>query len=208
MIDGVIKKNLSRRFKIKTVYGQDDPKCMEEVVTRRLYHSVELSSEEKEKIKDIDIEKIGDSKGFGKLPDLILADGGITQIRAIKKVETKIGKSIDIGVYGMVKNDKHETRALIDENRKVINISDDLFNLITNFQNAVHDNANSYHRFLRDKSMTKSKLDEISGIGTVKKLALLKEFNSVENIKNADISEIIKVKGINEELAKKIKESL
>ena len=108
----------------------------------------------------------------------------------------------------MVKNDKHETRALIDENRKVINISEDLFNLITNFQNAVHDNAIGYHKFLRDKSMTKSKLDEISGIGTVKKLALLKKFNSVENIKNADVSEIAEVKGINEELAKKIKESL
>lgn len=212
MIDGVIKKNLSRRFKIKTVYGQDDPKCMEEVVTRRLYHSIELTDEEKEKIKDVDIEKIGDSKGFGKLPDLILADGGITQIRAIKQaiknVENKINKSLDISVYGMVKNDKHETRALIDENRKVFNISEDLFNLITNFQNAVHDNAIGYHKFLRDKSMTKSKLDEISGIGTVKKLALLKKFNSVENIKNADVSEIAEVKGINEELAKKIKESL
>ncbi len=212
MIDGVIKKNLSRRFKIKTVYGQDDPKCMEEVVTRRLYHSIELTDEEKGKLKDVDIEKIGDSKGFGKLPDLILADGGITQIRAIKQaiknVENKINKSLDISVFGMVKNDKHETRALIDENRKVINISEDLFNLITNFQNAVHDNAIGYHKFLRDKSMTKSKLDEISGIGTVKKLALLKKFNSVENIKNADVSEIAEVKGINEELAKKIKESL
>ncbi len=212
MIDGVIKKNLSRRFKIKTVYGQDDPKCMEEVVTRRLYHSIELTEEEKGKLKDVDIEKIGDSKGFGKLPDLILADGGITQIRAIKQaiknVENKINKSLDISVYGMVKNDKHETRALIDENRKVFNISEDLFNLITNFQNAVHDNAIGYHKFLRDKSMTKSKLDEINGIGTVKKLALLKKFNSVENIKNAEISEIAEVKGINEELAKKIKESL
>ncbi len=210
MIDGQIKKNLSRRFKIKTVYEQDDPKCMEEVVTRRLRHSIELSGDENLP-KEV-IEKYGDSKGFGKLPDLILADGGITQIKAtmqaIKNIEKEIGRSLDIKVYGMVKNDKHQTRALMDVNRKEIEISEDLFNLITNFQNAVHDTAIGYHKFLRDKSMTKSKLDEISGIGTVKKIALLKEFGSVENIKKASVEEIAKIKGINNSLAKKIKEIL
>jgi len=209
MIDGMIKKNLSRRFKIKTVYEQDDPKCMEEVVTRRLRHSVKVN--DKDEPIDSKIEYINDS-GFGRLPDLILADGGITQIRAtlkaIKNIEQETGKNLDIRVFGMVKNDKHQTRALMDENRKEIEISEDIFNLITNFQNAVHDTAIGYHRFLRDKSMSRSKLDEISGIGTVKKLALLKEFGSTEGIKNADISEIIKVKGINEELARKIKEEL
>lgn len=219
MIDGMIKKNLSRRFKIKTVYEQDDPKCMEEVVTRRLRHSVKLTDE-----KDYVLEKnivnseaeskieYGNDSGFGRMPDLILADGGITQIRAtlqaIKNVEEETGQKLDIRVFGMVKNDKHQTRALMDENRQEIEISEDIFNLITNFQNAVHDTAIGYHRFLRDKSMTKSKLDEISGIGTVKKLALLKEFGSTEKIKEADISDIAKVKGINEELAKKIKEEL
>ena len=67
MVDGVIKRNLSRRFKIKTVYGQDDPRCMQEVVERRLRHSIDKEDD-----------------GFGKLPDVIFADGGITQIRAIK----------------------------------------------------------------------------------------------------------------------------
>ncbi len=210
MIDGQIKKNLSRRFKIKTVYGQDDPKCMEEVVTRRLRHSVELS--ENNSVPQEIKEKYGDSKGFGKLPDMILADGGITQIKAtlkaIQNVEQETGQKLDIKVYGMVKNDKHQTRALMDANRKEVAISEDLFNLITNFQNAVHDTAVGYHKFLRDKSMTKSKLDEVNGIGTVKKIALLKEFGSVEKIKEASIDEIMKVKGINKELAEKIKESL
>ena len=212
MIDGVIKKNLGRRFKIKTVYSQDDPKCMEEVVTRRLRHSVELTDDEKKSLPDDVKEKYDNSKGFGKLPDLILADGGITQIKAIlkaiKNIENEIGKKLDISVYGMVKNDKHQTRALMDEKRQEIEISEDIFNLITNFQNSVHDTAIGYHKFLRDKSMSKSKLDDISGIGTVKKLALLKQFGSIENIKNAEIEEIAKVKGINESLAKKIKDNL
>ena len=118
------------------------------------------------------------------------------------------GTKLDIGVYGMVKNDKHQTRALMDENRNEIEISEDIFNLITNFQNEVHNTAIGYHKFLRDKSMSKSKLDDINGIGTAKKVLLLKEFGSVENIAKADVNEIARVKGINEELAKRIKEEL
>ena len=120
MKDGKINKSLSRRFRIKTVFSQDDPRCMEEVVTRRLKHSVE------------------DPKGgFGELPDLILADGGITQIRAIKTAISKY--NLTIPVYGMVKNDKHQTRALIGEDRKEIEISEKLFNTITTFQDTVHE---------------------------------------------------------------------
>ena len=187
MQDGVIKKNLSRRFKIKTVYGQDDPKCMEEVITRRLKHSIE-----------------NPKGGFGELPDAIFADGGITQIRAVKKVIAKY--NLDIHVFGMVKNDKHQTRALMDESRQELEISQKLMNLITNFQDTVHDTAITYHRKLRDKEITKSELDNIEGIGEVKKKALLKEFGSVERIKNASIEELTKVKGITKKLAEKIKE--
>ena len=187
MQDGVIKKNLSRRFKIKTVYGQDDPKCMEEVITRRLKHSIE-----------------NPKGGFGELPDAIFADGGITQIRAVKKAIAKY--NLDIPVFGMVKNDKHQTRALMDERRQELEISQKLMNLITNFQDTVHDTAITYHRKLRDKEITKSELDNIEGIGEVKKKALLKEFGSVERIKNASIEELTKVKGITKKLAEKIKE--
>lgn len=238
MIDGLIKKNLSRRFKIKTVYEQDDPKCMEEVITRRLRHSIDLNNIEKrvlgnnneteqknelikitedtknkiEKLPQETKSKYEYSKGFGRLPDLILADGGITQIKAtlkaIENVEKEIGTKLDIKVYGMVKNDKHQTRALMDINRNEIEISEQIFNLITNFQNEVHNTAVGYHKFLRDKSMSKSKLDEIPGIGTAKKVALLKTFGSVQKIKEASIDELTQVKGINEELAIKINEEL
>lgn len=186
--DGQIKKNLSRRFKIKTVYGQDDPKCMEEVVTRRIKHSLE-----------------NENGGFGKMPDLILVDGGITQIKAVKRAVSKY-KNVNIPVYGMVKNDKHQTRALIDENRKEFEISEELMKLITRFQDTVHDTAITYHRKLRDKSITKSELDNINGIGEVKKKLLLKKFGSIENIRKADIKELTKITGITEELAKKIKQ--
>ena len=185
MQDGVIKKNLSRKFKIKTVVGQDDPKSTEEVLTRRIAHSIE-----------------NPNGGFGALPDVIFADGGITQIRAIKKALDKY--NLEIPVFGMVKNDKHQTRALIDETRKEIKISENLMNLITRFQDTVHDTAITYHRKLREKSITKSELDEIKGIGKVKKQALLKHFGSLEKIKQATKEELMEVKGITEELADRI----
>ena len=189
MQDGIIKKNLSRRFKIKTVYSQDDPKCMEEVITRRLKHSIE-----------------NPNGGFGKLPDVIFADGGITQIRATKNAIEKY--KLNIPVFGMVKNDKHQTRALMDEDRKELEISENLMNLITRFQDTVHDTAITYHRKVRDKQITKSELDYISGIGKVKKQALLKKFGSIEQIKKANAEELMKVKGVTEELAKRIIENL
>lgn len=187
--DGAIKKNLSRRFKIKTVYEQDDPKCMEEVITRRLKHSIE-----------------NPKGGFGELPDAIFADGGITQIRATKRAIEKY--NLNIPVFGMVKNDKHQTRALMDENRNELEISQNLMNAITQFQDTVHDTAITYHRKLRDKSITKSKLDDISGVGEVKKKELLKYFGSVKKIQEATIEELMQVKGINEKIAKELKEQL
>ena len=190
MVDGTIKRNMSRRFKIKTVLTQDDPKCMQEVVTRRLKHSIDN----------------GNSSGFGKLPDAIFADGGITQIRAIKQAVKSL--ELDIPVFGMVKNDKHQTRALINEQRQEFEISENLMNLITKFQDEVHDTAISYHRKLRDESITKSELDYIKGIGEAKKKALLKYFGSVEKIRNSSIEEIVKVNGINGELAKNILQQL
>ena len=160
---------------------------MEEVVTRRLKHSIK-----------------NPKGGFGELPDVIFADGGITQIRAIKMAIKKY--NLNIPVYGMVKNDKHQTRALMDENRNEFEISQNLMNLITKFQDTVHDTAITYHRKLRDKQVTKSALDDIQGIGEVKKKELLKHFGSVKNIKEASLEELTAVKGITEKLAKKIKE--
>ena len=188
MIDGVIKKNLARRFKIKTVIGQDDPRCMNEVITRRLKQSIE-----------------NPNGGFGKLPDLIFVDGGITQIHAAEEAVKNVGLEGKIEIYGMVKNDKHQTRALINNKREEFGISEKLKNAITLFQDSVHDVAIGYHKKLRDASVSKSVLDDIKGVGTMKKALLLKKFGSVENIGKADVSEIAKVRGINGKLAVDIK---
>lgn len=186
MENGVIKKNLSRRFKIKSVvYNQDDPKCMNEVITRRLKHSIST-----------------ENSGFGRLPDVIFVDGGITQIRAAKQAMYDL--NLNIPIFGLVKNDKHQTRGLMDENRKELEISEILFNTLTMFQDAVHDTAIGYHRKLRDEAMTKSKLDEIPGIGTAKKALLLKKFGSVDKISKATVDDLMQVKGINKALAEQI----
>ena len=137
------------------------------------------------------------------MPDLILADGGITQIRAIKKALKETG--VDIPVFGMVKDSHHSTRALEDENRHEFPISEKLFLFITSLQDEVHKTAIEYHIKVRDKEMTKSKLDYIEGIGEKKRTLLLKQFGSVSKIKEASIDELTKIKGINEALAKKIK---
>ena len=187
--NGVIKRNLSRRFQIKSVFDQDDPRCMKEVVSRRIKHS------------------LADPRGgFGTIPDLILADGGITQIRAIKEALDENG--VYIPVFGMVKNDKHQTRALVDEDKNEFRISENLFNFITNLQDEVHKTAIEYHRKVRDREMTKSKLDYIDGIGEKKRTELLKQFGSVKKIKEASIEDLMKVKGISKDLAEKLKNEL
>ena len=187
--DGIVNKKLSRRFKIKTVIGQDDPACMKEVIIRRLKHSIE-----------------NPNGGFGKLPDVIFVDGGITQLRAAQEAIAEY--NLAIPVYGMVKNDKHTTRALIDENKKELPLSQELKNLITKFQDTVHDTAIEYHRKLRDVEVKKSKLDNIKGIGDKKKAELLKKFKTIQEIKNAKLEDLTQIKGITEELAEKIKKEL
>ena len=212
--DGEIKKNLSRRFRIKTVLTQDDPRCMEEVITRRLAHSVEEPNNEQleastdnKVVIDDKVHKVSTkNQAFGELPDAIFADGGITQIRAIRRAIDKY--NVPVKIFGMVKNDKHQTRALIDEDRNEIKISPELMLLITRFQDTVHDTAISYYRKLHEKSLSHSELDDIKGIGDAKKKALIKTFGSVEKIKQASVEELCKVKGINKELAEEIKKEL
>lgn len=118
-----------------------------------------------------------------------------------------LDKKLEIPVFGMVKNDKHQTRALMNDSRKELKISQNLMNLITRFQDTVHDTAITYHRKLRDKEITKSELDNIQGIGEAKKKALLKHFGSVEKIKKASKEELMQVKGISESIAQKIMDS-
>ena len=97
-----------------------------------------------------------------------------------------------IPVYGMVKNNHHQTRALIDEERHEFKVSEELFNFITNLQDEVHSTAIEYHRKIRDKEMTKSKLDYISGIGEKKRTELLKKFGSIKKLKKQVFKKLLK----------------
>ena len=191
--NGKPKKNEYRKIKIKTVIGQDDVACMKETLRRRLKY-----------VANKDLEK----NPFGSEPELILMDGGITQIRAAKEIVREY--NLIIPVYGMVKNDKHRTRALMNEDGKEYLISDKptLFNFVTFLQDEVHKTAIEYHRKLREKEITKSELDTIEGIGEKRKQALLKKFKSVEKIKAATIEELCEVDGITEKIAKNIKNML
>ncbi len=188
--NGKPKKKEYRRIRIKTVDGQDDVACMKEVLRRRLKYIVNK-----------EIEK----NPFGEAPNLILMDGGITQIRAAKEIMEEY--NLDIPVYGMVKTDKHRTRALMNEAGYEYSISEKqkLFNFITFLQDEVHNTAIEYHRKLRDKEMTKSKLDGIEGVGEKRKQDLLKKFKSVEKIKNATIEELCEINGITPKIAENIK---
>jgi excinuclease ABC subunit C len=143
---------------------------------------------------------------FGILPDLIFADGGITQLSAIKRAVQLY--NLTIPVFGLVKDDKHNTRAVMDENRKEIEISDNIMKFVTNIQNEVHNVAIEYNKKLRQSDMTKSKLDDIKGIGEKKREELLKKFGSIEGIKKANVEEISSIKGINADFARKIKKEL
>lgn len=187
------KRSDYRRIKIKTVDGQNDVACMRETLIRRLKYLLPNQTEEK--------------NPYGPRPNLILMDGGITQVRVAKNVVREYG--LDIPVYGLVKNDKHRTRTIVDEEGKEYEVkSSEIFNLITYIQDEVHETAIEYHRKLRNKRMKKSELDEIEGIGDARKQALLKRFKSIENIKKASVAELCLVDGINEKIAEKILEKL
>lgn len=187
--NGSFKKSKYRKFKIQDIFNQDDSKCMKQMLDRRLNEAINKKNE-----------------AFLPLPDLILADGGIIQINAIKEVLKKY--KLDIPVYGMVKDNKHRTKAMLQDNSNEIQISDAIKKYITNIQDEVHNYSITYHRNLRNSKMTVSVLDSIDGIGESKRKALLKYFKNVENIKNASIEEIVKVKGINNKLAISIKRRL
>ena len=182
------KKSDYRRIKIKTVEGQNDVGCMREVLMRRLKYCKE---------------DFNGKSPYSSSPNLILMDGGISQVRVAKNVVREYG--LTIPVFGMVKDGKHRTRTIVDEDGREYEIkSNELFNLVTFLQDEVHNTAIEYHRKLRQNRVRESELDKVEGIGEKKKKALLQRFKSVRKIKEASVEELCLVDGINEELAQRI----
>ena len=182
-------KSAYRKFEIKTVVGQDDYASMAEVMERRL--------DEYEKHKD-------ENSGFGRLPDLILLDGGKGQIHAVAKVLAKKGYDF-IPLFGMVKDGSHKTRAITSSEKEItIKNNRNVFTLVSTIQEEVHRFAIGYHRKKRKLTAFKSSLTEIEGVGEKRAKALLKYFGSIENIRSADIPELEKMPSITKTVAENI----
>lgn len=181
-------KSAYRRFEIKTVAGQDDYGSMAEVIERRL--------NEYEKHKD-------EGVGFGRLPDLILLDGGKGQVNAVSQVMKRMGYNIPL--FGMVKDNKHRTRAITDAGKEIaINNKRSVFTLVSNIQEEVHRFAIGYHRQKRKNTSFKSSLTEIEGVGERRAKALLKHFGTIANIKEADLQELETAPTMNKVVARTV----
>ncbi len=181
--EGKPKPNEYRKFKIKSVQGPDDYASMKEVLTRRFEHGLS--------------EREDDMPGkFSKFPDLILMDGGRGQVNVCEEVLNSL--RLDIPVCGMVKDDNHRTRGLYYKNVELpISRSSEGFHLITRIQDEAHRFAITFHRKLRGKQQVHSVLDDIAGIGPKRRKALMKSFESLDQIRGATVEQLREVEGFN-----------
>lgn len=168
--DGKPDKSQYRHYKLDTY--QSDVDSMKEVLYRRYFR---LLMEDR------------------KMPDLLIVDGGSQQIQAAKQIKEELG--IDLMIAGLVKDDKHTTRALMNEDLQELALDkkEPLFFLLTRMQDEVHRYVITYHRKIRSQSMTRSILDTIEGIGPKRKKELLKHFKSMKKIKEASVEQLREV---------------
>lgn len=168
-INGEPNKNLYRKFKIEHEEARDDLSSMKEVIYRHTSRLIETKT---------------------KLPDLILVDGGINQIKAGLEAINKSGAN-SIKVFGLVKNDKHQTSSLMDSNENIYPIENkNLFFLLTRMQDEVHRFAISFHKEKRGKAMTASLLDDIKGLGDKRKEMIYRAYTDITQLKNASLAEL------------------
>lgn len=194
---GKPKRSDYRKFKIRTVSGPDDYACMKEVLTRRFLHGMEEAKELQEK----QLEK--EFGSFTKFPDLILMDGGKGQVNVARQVLDEL--RIEIPVCGMVKDDNHRTRGLYYQNKEIaIDTRGEGFKLITRIQDEAHRFAIEYHRSLRSKDQVRSVLDDIPGVGPARRKALMRHFKSIDDIRNAEVSQLSEVDEIPVNIAEEI----
>ena len=176
-------KSAHKRFSIKTVDGQNDYACMQEVLRRRITRFRE-----------------GD-ESFAPLPDLILLDGGRGHISAVSEVFEELG--VDIPLFGLVKDSKHRTRAIAREGGEIeIKSNRGLFAFLTNIQDEVHRWAISYQRIKHKQALFTSELRQVKGIGEAKQTALLRHFKTKQAMKAASVEELREAAKIGEETAK------
>lgn len=181
-------KKAYRKFKIKDVSGQDDYSSMREVLRRRF----ENYFEEKDS-----------GEGFGRLPDLILLDGGKGHVAAVEPMLREMG--ISVPIFGMVKDSKHRTRAIAENGGEIaISGSKSAFNFVTNIQDEVHRYAINYQKAVHKKTGLEITLTRVKGIGEKKATAIIKKFKTKEALKNATVEEIMKTAGVNRNVAEEL----
>ena len=184
--DGKPFKAGYRKFTIKDVDGRDDYACMSDVVRRRFLRLLD-----------------GDVK-FNQKPNLILVDGGKGHVSAIKAVLEEVGMS-DIALFGMVKDEKHRTKAISHEDGEIqINANKQVFALVTQIQNEVHRFSIEFQRKSHKKKTFETSLTKIKGIGPQKAAALMKHFKTKQRLKEATLEELMKVAKISEKTAKQL----
>ena len=174
-VDGKPKKSEYKRFKVEGLSNQDDYQSMAQIIRRRFSHY---------KAQD---------KGFEAAPDLLLIDGGITHAKTALNVLREL--ELDFPVFGMVKDDRHRTRALVTWDGREIRIDNNqaIFALVGNIQEETHRFAITFHRQLRSKRLRYSQLDGIPGIGPKRKQDLLRQFKSISAIAQADLLELERI---------------
>ncbi len=188
---GKPKRSDYRKFKLKTITRPDDYASMHEVLTRRFMHGMQEQQMSKE------------FGSFNRFPDLILMDGGRGQVNICLEVLAELG--LNIPVCGMVKDDHHRTRGLYFNNKEIpIDRHGEGFKLVTRIQDEAHRFAIEYHRSLRSKSQVHSVLDDIEGIGPTRRKALMRRFQSLDNIRKATLEELAQTESMNQGAAEKV----
>lgn len=180
------KRSDYRKFRIRTVEGPNDYASMREVLSRRFKRAEEKSP------------------GFTRLPDLILMDGGQGQVHIAESVLHETGFDF-IPVAGMVKDDFHRTRAIwFHGSERAIDTHSEGFKLVTRIQDEAHRFAITYHRQLRSKGQVHSVLDDIPGIGEARRKALLRNFGSIEEIRDASVDKLMEIPPMNRQAAESV----
>lgn len=174
-----------KKFNIKYVQGIDDYACMQEVIERRMQRYLE-----------------GD-ESFSPLPDLILLDGGKGHVAAVKQVLDRMG--IEVSLYGLVKDEKHRTRAIAKEGGEIqVNANKNVFSLLTKIQDEVHRFSINFQRTSHKKKQYELELTRVHGIGEAKAMALLKEFKTKKAMKEATAEELAKAAGVGKSVAEEL----
>lgn len=186
-IDGIASKKAYRKFKIKTVEGNNDFECLKETLSRRLQRYIDQN---------------GDS--FKEKPDLLVIDGGKGQLSSCYEILKEFNLQDEIEIISLAKRFE-EVYTTKQESPVILKYGSTELKLLQRVRDEAHRFAITFHREIRTKSQTHTELEEIPGLGKVKINALLDAFGTTENIKNASVEELCLVKGIHEALAHEIK---